>query len=362
MNQTLVAEIDKAYPGGARIQASFEVPADRSHVSILFGPSGVGKTTVLRCLAGLEGLTSGRIVFRGDVWTDAAVGRTLPPQKRPLGYLPQDYALFPHLTVRRNVGYSLRSLPARQRQTRIEQLLRSMKLEGVGDSFPARLSGGQRQRVALARALAREPKLLLLDEPLSSLDHSTRAHVQSELGRILRRLGIPVVVVTHDWTEALALGDELAVLGSNGILQQGPPQEVFSRPAHVEVAAAVGVETIVPCRELERKDGLIILKAADHEISAIDSNGTESEFYACLRGEDVTLEKGSAIQSSARNHLPGRILEVAPAGPMRKVVVDVGFAVASLVTRQALEDLQAREGETVAVVFKAAAVHLIPRR
>src|SRR5215510_1062293 len=154
----LTADIVKQFDGGPRVEASIRIQ-DASSITILFGPSGAGKTTVLRCIAGLETLTSGRIVFEGEEWTH------MPPQRRPAGYLFQDYALFPHLRVRDNIGYA-----ARQSPVLVEQVATMLRVKDLLDRWPSELSGGQQQRVALARTLARKPKLLLLDEPLSALD------------------------------------------------------------------------------------------------------------------------------------------------------------------------------------------------
>ncbi len=357
----LVADIEKDFSPGPVIRAALEVPADAATVTILFGPSGAGKTTVLRCLAGLEKPTKGRIVFNGELWFDAARGVAVPPQRRSVGYLPQEPALFPRLSVRDNVLYGLRNLGKQERSLRAQDMLEAFHLIDFQNRQPHELSGGQKQRVALARALARSPRFLLLDEPLSALDVPTRAELQLEIRGILRRFGTPAIAVTHDWTMALSLGDELAVLGAGGILQTGPPEEVFSRPANLEVAAAVGVETIVPCRLEQRADGMVSLRAGKHRIFAVDNGLDCSEFYACLRGEDVTIEKGEHARSSARNHLLGIVREIVPSGSLRKVTVDVGFRMTALVTRKALEDLALADGTEVAASFKASAVHLISR-
>jgi len=331
------------------VEASVRI-SNAASVTILFGPSGAGKTTVLRCIAGLEKLTTGQIVFDGEDWT------RIPPQKRSVGYLFQDYALFPHLRVRDNIGFGVRnSLGV------VEQVA---EMVGVGDllqRWPSELSGGQQQRVALARTLARKPRLLLLDEPLSALDATTREHVRSELARLLRTVGIPAIVVTHDWVDALTLGDQMLVMSGGRVLQTGPPQEVFTRPQHREVAEAVGVETMVHGRIQRRESGIALLQVGSAELAAADPGGSNTDFYVCIRGEDVTLEKGKAEQSSARNHLRGAVAAITPAGVLTKVMVDVGFELVALVTRQAVADLGLKQGDEVFAVFKASAVHLISR-
>jgi molybdate transport system ATP-binding protein len=345
----LTADIVKQFDGGPRVEASIEI-FGAAPITILFGPSGAGKTTVLRCIAGLEKITSGRITFEGEDWTKT------PPQHRPIGYLFQDYALFPHLRVRDNIGYAVKNAPGT-----VEPVAEMLRVRDLLDRWPSELSGGQQQRVALARTLARKPRLLLLDEPLSALDASTHEHVRSELAHLLRSIGIPAIVVTHDWVDALTLGDQMLVMSGGRVLQTGSPQEVFTRPQHREVAEAVGVETVVAGRIQEREAGIAVLQVGSGRLAAADPGGEGLEFYVCIRGDDVTLEKGRAEQSSARNHVRGTVVEIAPAGVLTKVIVDVGFQLVALVTRQAVADLELTKGAVVFAVFKASAVHLIPK-
>src|SRR4030095_5407084 len=343
----LTADIVKQFDGGPRVEASIQI-AGAVSITILFGPSGAGKTTVLRCLAGLENLTSGRITFDGEDWTK------IPPQRRSVGYLFQDYALFPHLRVRDNIAYGIKHSPGV-----VEQVAEMLRVRDLLDRWPSELSGGQQQRVALARTLARKPRLLLLDEPLSALDAATREHVRAELAHLLRSVGIPAIVVTHDWVDALTLGDQMVVMSSGRVLQTGPPQEVFTRPQHREVAAAVGVETVITGQLLSRTGGGAMLEAGSPQLVAADPGSDATEFYVCIRSEDVTLEKGRAQQSSARNHLRGTVVTLVPAGVLTRVIVDVGFELVALVTRQGVEDLHLVVGADVTAVFKASAVHLI---
>ena len=345
----LIADIDKQFDGGPHVEASIRI-SDAASVTILFGPSGAGKTTVLRCIAGLEQLTSGKIVFDGADWTK------IPPQKRSVGYLFQEYALFPHLRVRDNIGYAVKHSSGT-----VEQVAEMLQVTELLDRWPSELSGGQQQRVALARVLARKPRLLLLDEPLSALDAATRDHVRSELARLLRSLGIPAIVVTHDWVDALTLGDQMLVMSGGRVLQIGPPQEIFTKPQHREVAAAVGVETVIAARVERREGGVALLRVGSGNLVAADPGGADLDFYVCIRGDDITLEKGRAEQSSARNHLRGTVTEITPAGVLTKVIVDAGFELVALVTRQAVGDLGLAKGVEVFAVFKASAVHLIPK-
>jgi molybdate transport system ATP-binding protein len=355
----LVADIDKTFPSGARVRAHVEAPA-AAGVTILFGASGSGKTTVLRCIAGLEQMTAGRIVFRNQTWVDSEKSVFVPPQSRSIGYLFQEYALFPHLRVRDNIAFGIQRLSSAQRNDRTQRVAEMLRVADLLERWPAELSGGQQQRVALARALAREPELLLLDEPLSALDPDTRAHVRGEMARTLGTLGIPAIVVTHDWVDALSWGDHLIVMSRDGALQAGKPEDVFTKPTHPEVAAAVGIETIVAGTVIERRDGLLLLRVGAAEIHAADPGDNESTYFVCIRPENVILEKGRSGATSARNRLEGRVVEIAPLGAVFRVTINAGFTLDSLVTREAIADMSLVRGAAVSAVFKASAVHLIP--
>jgi molybdate transport system ATP-binding protein len=202
------------------VRADLELEAGDSRVLVLFGPSGSGKTTILRCLAGLDRPQEGFIRFGAEIWLDAATGVNRSPQARRLAYVAQDYGLFPHLTVEENVRFGMDA--KRSAATpRVESILERVHLGGMAGRLPAQLSGGERQRVALARALARDPALVLLDEPLTALDLPLRDPMRQELRQFLRSLDVPSVVVTHDRVDALTLGDRMAVLSGGFIRQVG---------------------------------------------------------------------------------------------------------------------------------------------
>lgn len=208
------------------------------------GPSGAGKTTLLRALAGLYRPAHGRIRCGDEVWLDTAAGVDRPPYVRRAGLMFQSYALFPHLTAGQNIACALGHLPRRKRAAAADALLARVQLAGFGDRKPAALSGGQQQRVALARALAREPAVLLLDEPLSAVDRRTRRQVHADLLALRDALAVPIILVTHDLEEACSLADRLAVIDRGELLQIGPTGEVMAAPRSRCVAEILDMEHV----------------------------------------------------------------------------------------------------------------------
>lgn len=228
------------------LDINFSVPAGRT---VLFGPSGAGKSLTLQAIAGLFPLERARISKGATVWHESDTGIFVPPQKRRTGYLPQNYALFPHLTVVQNIAFGQRQRGGMARK-RVAELLSLMQLEGLERLRPAQLSGGQQQRVALARALASEPQLLLLDEPWSALDASVRATLREEIQRFYTQVQVPLVLVTHDAQDAQTLADTIVVIDRGQALQVGSPEEIFRAPRTPRIAELVGVKT--------RRQGLVI--------------------------------------------------------------------------------------------------------
>src|SRR3954451_11087877 len=226
----------KNYPNGHGAAQGLDLQINDGEFMVLVGPSGCGKSTALRMIAGLETPTGGRILI-GD--RDVTV---LPPQERDIAMVFQTYALYPHMTVRQNLGFGLRMRGAGREEIeqRVEQAGRALSLETVLDRKPAQLSGGQRQRGALGRAIVREPKVFLFDEPLSNLDAKLRVETRAELARLHRRLGATVVYVTHDQEEAMTLGSRVAVMRDGFLQQVAPPMELYRRPANQFVAGFVG--------------------------------------------------------------------------------------------------------------------------
>ncbi len=336
---------------------------DHAPVTVLFGPSGAGKTTLLRCIAGLERPEPGsRIALGEQVWDEARVH--LPARARQVGYLFQEHALFPHLNVDANVAYGLHRLPRRNRAARVRDALETAGAGHLTGRLTRELSGGEAQRVALARALAPRPRLLLLDEPLSALDAPTRTRLRADLRQRLLAAGVPAIVVTHDRTEALALGDQIAVLIDGRLRQLGSVNEVFSRPNDSEVAAAVETETVVAGTIVNNDEGLVRLRVGNTELVGVAESDLAPgcSVLVCIRAEEVALQTADRQgRDSPRNHLMSTITEITPIGPLVRVDLDAGFPLAAYITRSTREDLGLSLGGHITAAIKAPAVHVVPR-
>ncbi len=354
----LEADFEKRFPAGPAIHGLLRLPAGAPSVTVLFGPSGSGKTTVLRCLAGLERPERGSIRFGEQTWFDAARGICLPPGRRGVGYLSQDFALFPHLSLTGNVAYGLGALGTAKRRHRVGEMLDLFGLTGMENRYPSQLSGGEQQRVALARGAGACAALLLLDEPLSALDSPTRELLRRQLRHWLAALGVPTLLVTHDRVEALALGDSLVIVDRGRVLQAGPAADVFARPACLAAARIVGVETIEPARVLEVNGDLASVTVGGLRLFARTRDVGIGDAHVCIRAEDVILEKGRHPAGTS-NCLPGLVQEIVWEGPMTRVFLDCGFSLVALLTHHAIRELGLRVGEQINALVKTEDVHLV---
>lgn len=275
---------------GRRIQALHGVSLDlkRGEVLSLLGPSGCGKSTALRLVAGLEVPDDGEIWLNGRLVAGAGGRAWVPPERRRVGLVFQDYALFPHMTVEKNIAFALIGWSSSNRKDRVRSLLRLVGLEGLEGRYPHQLSGGQQQRVALARALAPEPDIVLLDEPFSSLDAENRATMRDRVHSILKELNSTVVFVTHDQEEALLLGDRIAVMNAGRIEQVGTPQDIFQQPANRFVAEFLGISCFLPA--IVTPCGLQTELGFNPQ-SADAPAGTS--VHVLIRPDDLTLTKDS---------------------------------------------------------------------
>jgi molybdenum ABC transporter ATP-binding protein len=311
----------------------------------LVGPSGAGKTSVLRAVAGLIRPECGRITLDGRVLFDAAARIDRLPEERRIGFVFQEYALFPHMTVERNVAYAGRRHAA--------EVLERFRIAHLAKARPGELSGGERQRVGLARALAREPDALLLDEPLSALDTHTRADVRVELRDILDHLDLPVLLVTHDFQDAAVLADRVAVLVDGRLLQVGTPAELIAAPADAFVASFTGANLLFG-HAIPGLGGLTEVTLADGNILySVDE--AEGSVDIAVYPWEISIAR-EPTHDSALNHVRGHITSLVQIG--NRARVQVGGLVAE-VTTTSVERLGLEEGELVVASFKAAATRLV---
>jgi molybdate transport system ATP-binding protein len=308
-------------------------------------------------IAGLVRPLNGRVAVDGEVWTDIPAGVWVPPERRRCGYLFQDYALFPHLSAWRNVAYALPDVPRKTRRRQAEELLERFGVAHLAEARPEALSGGERQRVALARTLARSPKVLLLDEPLTALDARTRAAAGRELGRALHQAGVPALLVTHDFAEAALLGDEVAVIDRGHLVQRDAPRELASRPASAFVADFLGASVL---------EGTAGPGTAGLTNVTLDGGGTvastdevQGRAAASVFPWEVTLEPpGTPVHGSAQNRLRGTVLSVTPVGNRFRVALATPQPLAAEVTEAAIERLSLRVGDPVDACWKATATRV----
>jgi spermidine/putrescine ABC transporter ATP-binding subunit len=320
----------------------------------LLGPSGCGKTTLLRLLAGFAQPDAGQIRFGGRVVSG------LPAYDRNIGMVFQNYALWPHMTVRANVTYGLRlrKLPAAEIDARAAEGLRKVNLAGFESRYPGQLSGGQQQRVALARALVLNPDLLLLDEPLSNLDAKVRVQVRAEIRKLQQELGITTIYVTHDQEEALSLSDRVAVMKDGRVLQVGPPKELYERPQTRFVADFVGTNNLVPGEVSERRGDRLLVRTALGALEAIPAGALGERCVLAIRPENAALAEAPA---GGDNAVRGRVAFAAYLGnALRYDVETAGGQVLKVDAREVWRREPLPIGREVVVTFPASATLALP--
>jgi len=357
----LDVDIGFHYRNGPGIECHWQDPIEGPRVTVFLGPSGSGKSTVLRCLAGLERPQRGYVRFGDRIWFDAARGVNVSPDRRNLGVLFQDYALFPHLTVERNVAFGAYGLAQSEVARRVTELIDVFQLQGLESRLPRQLSGGQQQRVALARAVFRRPMLLLLDEPLSALDRATGDEMREELGKLIRVLGIPTYIVSHNRADALALADRTVLLDEGRIIQRGTTQDVFDAPTSSAAARLVGVDTILLGRIASIDNGLARVTVGSQEVRVAPPAEVGHEVALCVRAEDVTIARHDAVDLSAVNHWRAVVRANTQEGPLVRVVLDCGFRLSALVTRDAWQRLELKSGDGAWAIVKATTIRALPR-
>lgn len=332
--------------------------------TVLFGPSGAGKSTLLDCIAGLVKPDQGWIKLGAEIFFDAENGISLPPKKRGIGYVFQSLALFPHLTVEENVGYGLSSMTAGERLERMDRILSAFHIQELRGRKPGQLSGGEKQRVALARSVVTEPRILLLDEPLTGLDGGLRQAILEDLRGWNATHGVPILYVTHNREEVDAIGDRVVAIVEGHVSESGMPQAVLDAPRTVALAQAAGFENLLPGRVLEHRpaDGVMHV--------ALDANHCELEIPlgAAQRGElvkvairagDILLATQAPHGLSARNILQGTVESMETRGSIVVVQVNAGARFTVHVTPGAMRSLQLAQGLPVWLVVKTHSCHVV---
>jgi iron(III) transport system ATP-binding protein len=322
MAHILIENLNKSF-GRHRVLRNINLEIQEKEFVTLLGPSGCGKTTTLRLLAGFLTPDEGEIRVGGRLLSSPRA--TVPPERRRMGMVFQNYAVWPHMSVFDNVAFGLKLARIGRAEIgeRVARVLAAVGLEGLEGRHPTQLSGGQQQRVALARSLVVEPSILLLDEPLSNLDAKLRERMRGELKSLQRRTGITFVYVTHDQAEAMALSDRIAVL-HDGVLQQyGRPREIYERPANLFVADFMGIVNRLPGEIVERRDGQLRVRVGDHVLAATGPAADESSARAvilAIRPESVRLGK----PEGPGNRLDGSVVEATFLGSIVDYQIDVG--------------------------------------
>ncbi|TXS92699.1 ABC transporter ATP-binding protein [Parahaliea maris] len=293
-SQLALENVAVAY-GSFTAVSGVSLTLESGEIGCLLGPSGCGKTTLLRAIAGFESISAGRISLRGD--TISQPGAMLPPERRRVGMVFQDFALFPHLSVARNIAFGLAAMPAAERQQRVAQMLELVSLETYANAYPHELSGGQQQRVALARALAPAPEVLLLDEPFSSLDSELREQLAGEVRELLKRNGVTAILVTHDQHEAFAMADRIALLRQGRVAQLDTPYNLYHNPGSEFVAEFIGQGSIltVSVNEAgELNDGLGMLDMGHRHWQAGET------LRLLVRPDDIEYDEHSQLSLVVR--------------------------------------------------------------
>jgi molybdate transport system ATP-binding protein len=361
---SLSVRIGKTLGKAFSLAAEFEAGAG---ITILFGPSGSGKSTLLNCIAGLIAPESGRIALGARVLFDSKDRVNVPARRRSVGYLFQNLALFPHLTVDQNVKYGVAKMPATVREERTATILESFRIAHLRGRKPNELSGGERQRVALARSLVTDPMVLLLDEPLTALDALTKSEIIEDLRGWNASHQIPIIYVTHAVREAFALGERVVVLDDGRILAQGTPQEVLNAPRHEVVASLAGFENVFEAtvQSVSDSQGTMNCSVGGSEVILEVPLGAVQPgegVRVAIRAGDIMVATSKPVGLSARNTLKGSVMSLRREGVTVIVMVQAGVTFEVHMTPGACQELMLEAGAEVWLVIKTYSCHLVTRR
>jgi len=343
------------------LEAAFDAPAG---FTMLLGTSGCGKTTLLNCIAGLLAPDSGRIALGSRPLFDSASRVNVPVAERHLGYLFQNLALFPHLTIEQNIHYGIAKLPAAERRERTSALLESFRIAHLLKSKPNRISGGERQRAALARSLVTDPSFLLLDEPLSALDQATKATIIDDLRAWNATHRIPILYVTHSPEEAFALGEHVVVLDAGRVVASGMPQDVLRAPRQETIAQIVGFENVFDAvvASLDEREGTMLcrLGLGGRELEVpLSRTDVGARVRIAIRAGDIIIAAERPSGLSARNSFTGRIISIRQEGVTVIVTVESGVEFEVHITPAACQELHLETGKRIWLVIKTYSCNLV---
>ncbi len=334
---------------------------DEGEILAVIGPNGSGKSTLLRIVNLLEKPTAGELTFWNGA-TLSGMGRQERKEiSREMAMIFQEPLLFKR-TVRANIAYGLkmRRLPGEERGRKVQEMLGRLDIEELAERDAMTLSGGEAQKVTLGRAMVLEPRLLLMDEPLASLDVPARKSLRADISRLVKEMGITAVYVTHDYHEVLEIADKLAVLLHGKLQQVGKPTEVFGRPVSEEVAEFLGAENLLEGEVAACREGISDIEVAGVMIEALCEEPTGSRVKVLIHPEEVVLLDDSGDAGSARNRLPARVKDVRALGALVKVDLDCGFPLVAYITIASREEMGIEAGRGVTAVIKATSIHVLP--
>jgi molybdate transport system ATP-binding protein len=333
-------------------------------ITMVFGASGSGKTTLLRCLAGLTRPDAGRIAIGDRVLFDSSAGIDIAVRDRHVGYVFQQAALFPHMSLRNNIEYGLDRRPAPERRERVSAIADSFRITDLLDRRPTQVSGGERQRAALARALVTEPSLLLLDEPLSALDHAIQSRIMDDLRRANDARRIPMLYVTHSHREVYALGERVLVIDQGRLIASGSPHEVLDHPEHGVLANLAGFENVFDATVVERRDSAGTMQCRVRDTNTelevpLGQASTGQPIRIAIRAGDILVANEEPRGLSARNVLRGELVDLSAAGPTMIATVDAGPRFTVHLTPGGVASLNLQRGDRLWLIVKTYSCRIV---
>jgi molybdate transport system ATP-binding protein len=356
-------QLQRSPAGSARFELDVSLQVSPG-ITILFGPSGAGKSTLLDCIAGLVRPDAGRIAIGGEVLFDSQIGVNRPPQTRRVAYVFQTLALFPHMSAEQNVSYGLSDLPDQERSVRVDEILKAFRVDTLRKRNPPEISGGERQRVALARSLVTQPRVLLLDEPLTGLDSELKSAIVDDLRAWNAARRIPILYVTHSREEVDAVGERVIAMDHGRVVSEGLPMDVLEAPRRRRLAQAAGFENLLSGTvvDLRETDGVmrVRLKESLCEIEVPLGYATAGDHVAvAIRAGDILLATAPPHDLSARNVLEGRIVALETRGTLVRARVDCGVEFIVHLTPGATRSLELAQGRRVWLVLKTHSCHIV---